>query len=446
LKLTIKEILQITNGNLITGKDLSAKFHISTDTRTILNDDIFLPLVGENFDGHNFINKALERGCIAYITEKNEPPSTSADFIISVKNTIEAYLSIARFVRRKINPKVIAVTGSSGKTTVKEFIYAVLSTSFNAHKSLLNHNNEIGLCQTILSMPESTDFAVIEMGMRGLGEIELLSKYAEPDIAVITNVGRAHLGRLKSIENIAAAKCEITAHLKKSGVFLAFDDDLIKKTSNWQGKTIFYGKEYELTCCEENLTGFIYKGEEYKIPVMGEYNVINAIAAIETGKIADISYENIKKGLLNYMPVGDRGKIIKLTNGIKLIVDCYNANPDSLKASINSVMQAYKNSKVVLVLGDMAELGDQEQGLHRETGTFISQYPVYSLITVGEKAKFIAESVKDTNIKVNSFLTNTEAANFLLNNLEKDSVLFFKASRCMKFEEISNILLAKSHF
>ncbi len=444
MKLSVREILEATQADLVKGEDLSVEFYISTDTRTIKSNELFLPLKGENFDGHNFIKQAIDRDCGGYFLEKTyQQVDSPAEFVISVDNAHEAYLRVARFARRKINPKVIAVTGSSGKTSVKEFIYTVLSASFKTHKSKLNHNNEIGLCQTLLSMPESSQYAVIEMGMRATGEIGLLSEYSEPDVAIITNIGTAHIGRLGSIENIAKAKCEITSYLKESGLLLAYDDDLVKNSCTWQGKKLFYGKDYEITCRQENMSGFYYKNEYYEVPAMGEYNVINAIAAIETGKYAGMDYESIKQGLLNYAPVESRGNVIHLSNSIKLIVDCYNANPDSVMASVDSLVKTCKNSKIILILGDMAELGEYEQELHGKVGTFISKLPVSMLVTVGEKAKFAAHAAKSGSLQVESFLSNLEAAEFLQNNIDKNSILFFKASRCMKLEEIAAAIQQK---
>ena len=440
MKLSIKELLEATQGKLLKGENLGEKFSISTDTRSITNENIFLPLKGANFNGHDYIDTAINQGCNAYFMDKEHKSSLKdAEFIISVDDTLGAYLKTANYVRKKINPVVVAVTGSSGKTSTKELIYSVLSTSFITHKSALNHNNEVGLCQTLFSMPESCEYAVIEMGMRGLGEIELLSKYSEPNIAVITNIGTSHIGRLGSVENIAKAKYEITSYLKENGVLVAFDDELVKKHCNWQGKKIFYGKKYESISEKEDLTEFVYIGEDYKIPAMGKYNVVNSIAAIEIGKLAGISYEKIKTGLLNYVPVGERGKTIDINNNIKLIVDCYNANPESVMASIDSVVSVYKNSKIVLVLGDMAELGEFEEQMHRKVGQFISGKPVHSLITVGEKAELIAE-IAGERINKKSFLNNTEAAEFLQNSLESGMVILFKGSRCMKMEEIVNYL------
>ena len=319
-------------------------------------------------------------------------------------------------------------------------VFAVLNEKFKTHKSLLNHNNEIGFCQTLMSMPENTEFLVVEMGMRGLGEIELLSKYAEPDIAIITNIGTAHIGRLGSLENIAKAKCEIVKYLNPTGTLVAFDDELIKNFCKWDGKKIFYGKNYQILEITENSIKFIYEGNEYNLAVSGEFNVINSIAAIEIGKLAGISIEKIRHGLLKYQPVGERGRVIELDNNTKIIADYYNANPDSMKASINSVISTYLDSDITLVLGDMRELGEYEDRMHREIGEFLSDKHIYQLVTVGEKAELIAESIKNTKIKIKVCMNNKEASDYLKKNLPQKGIVLLKASRRMKFEEIAKEL------
>lgn len=440
MKLSVKELLEATKGQLVKGSDPLGKFFVSTDTRSITVEDIFLPLKGPNFDGHDYIDTALDKGCRGYFIDNCHSPSEKpADFVIAVDDTLTAYLRIANYARRKVNPKVVAITGSSGKTTTKEFISAVLEMSFVTHKSALNYNNEIGLCKTLLSMPENTQYLVLEMGMRGLGEIELLSKYSEPDIAVITNIGTAHIGRLGTVENIAIAKCEIVSHLYKDGLLIAPDNELIEKYCNYSGKKVLIGHEYEIVTQEENRTEFIYKGEYYVVPTVGKYNITNSIFAIETGLYSGISINKIKNGLLNYVPVCERGKVISLDNNIKLIADCYNANPESVIAAIDCVVETYKNLEIVLLLGDMAELGDHEEYYHRKIGHYVSEKPIKLLITVGEKAKLVAESVRN-NVNTMSFFENKKAADFLKNNLEKNTVVLLKASRCMKLEEIIEYL------
>ncbi len=468
MKLSIEELIMATGGQIMLNKCNFGKIGISTDSRNIKEDEIFLPLYGEKFNGHDYINNALKQGGVGYFIDKKHYDKAQNYYnptrlIIAVEDTLEAYLKIAAYIRKKINPKVVAITGSSGKTTAKEMIFSVLAENFKTHKSQLNNNNEVGFCQTVISMPENTEFLVVEMGMRAMGEIELLSKHAEPDFAVITNVGSSHIGRLGSHENIAKAKCEIIKHLKPNGFLIAFDDELIKKTLTGQTvKTIFYGKDYQILETTENSTKFIYQDNEYKIPANGEYNVINSLAAIEIGKLAKISTKKIAQGLLKYEPVGERGKIINISlpprhseldseskplkkveddkGNIKIISDCYNANPDSMKASINSAIATYPNSEIILVLGDMAELGEYEDSMHKEIGKFLAEKHFSQLVTVGEKAKLIAEYAKNKNIKIKSFADNKKAADFLRKNVKENSVILLKASRCMKFEEIAESL------
>ena len=208
MQFTLKEVLNALDCELIyKNEDYNENqpFDISTDTRKLQKGDVYLPLRGENFDGHNFIDKAIENGAVGYLTQDKFKVNKSASFVIYVKNSLLAYLELAKYIRNKINPKVIAITGSCGKTTTKEMLYSVFSTQFRTHKTMLNHNNEIGLCETMFNMHTITQVAIVEMGMRNLGEIELLSNYSNPDIGIISNVGSAHVERLGTLKNIAIA-------------------------------------------------------------------------------------------------------------------------------------------------------------------------------------------------------------------------------------------------
>lgn len=439
IKFQVNKILEITGGKLLRGKDISGDFTMSTDTRNISSEEIFLPLIGENFDGHNFINTALSKGVRGYLIDKNHKSSVfeEALFVIEVENTLTAYLQLANYVRNKINPVVIAVTGSSGKTTTKEMIYSVISQQYYTHKSKLNHNNEIGLCQTMLTMPENTEFMVIEMGMRGPGEIKLLSKYSQPDIAVITNIGTAHIGRLGSREKIAKAKCEVASSLHKDGTLISHNDDLIKENINWEGKSHYYSlNDVNDIKMDSDSCEFSYKGNVYRLNVSGEYNIINSLAAIETGFLARMSTGKIAEGLALYRPIDNRWQVMDYGENIKLINDCYNANPDSVKAAIKAVVDSYPDKKVVLVLGDMAELGNYEESLHKEVGDFLKENPIFEVITVGEKAELITKSLENEKFKIKSFTRNDEVVEYLLESLIPDSVVLLKASRCMSFETI----------
>lgn len=453
MKFQVKTILEITDGRLLRGKDISGDYTISTDTRNITSEEIFLPLIGENFDGHNFIKSALSKGVKGYLIDKSHTNFVFEDalFVIEVEDTLKAYLQIANYVQKQISPVVVAVTGSSGKTTTKELIYSVLSQQYKTHKSKLNHNNEIGLCQTILGMLDDTEFLVVEMGMRALKEIELLSKYSEPDIAVITNIGTAHIGRLGSREKIAQAKCEIATYLNKQGTLISYDEELVKQNIKWEGETHYYSlNDVNILKIDANSSEFSCNGSIYRLNVSGEYNIVNSLAAIEIGKLAKISSSKIAEGLALYSPIDNRWQISDYRDNIKIINDSYNANPDSVKAAIQAVISSYSDKKIILVLGDMAELGVYEKSLHAEIGEFIKDKPIFELITVGDKAAYIAESlcssedaeaqthlcVENEKFKIKSFTRNDEVVEYLLETLTPESVVLLKASRCMSFENI----------
>lgn len=412
--------------------DLNKTFNISTDTRKLQQGDCYLPLRGENFDGHNFINKAVEVGAIGYFTQDKFKINKEAGFVIYVKNALVAYLTLANYIRNKINPFVIAITGSCGKTTTKEMLYNVFNTTFKTHKTALNHNNEIGLCETMFTMPTDTGVVIVEMGMRNLGEIELLSKYANPDIGIISNIGSAHVERLGTLKNIAIAKCEIAKNLKKDGVFIGVDCPQIKENLSFEGKKIYTSKD-DATNIDISIdsTEFDYKGERYKINQSGEYNVSNAILVIEAARLKNVPTENIKQGFLNYKPIEKRWEKTVI-DGLTFINDSYNANPESMLAVLKTFLKVYPKP-LVLVLGDMGELGKDEIMYHKQIGEFLSGYDGVKLLTVGTLAKHIA---RNTTLESLEFKTNEECAEYIMKNIEKNSTILLKASRAMKFEQI----------
>lgn len=411
--------------------NIKGEFEISTDTRTIKKGDLYLPLKGANFDGEAFCDKALEAGASACFCTKEMQNG------IKVDDTLTAYLQIANFARRKYNPKVVGVTGSSGKTTTKEMIYSVVSEKFKTHKTFSNHNNEIGFCQTVLSMNEDTEVLIIEMGMRGLGEIELITKYAEPDLAVITNVGSAHIGRLGSLDNIAKAKCEITSALKET--LIAHDSERIKKFANFDGEKIFYSvNDVEILEKRSGYSKFKYKNQEYELNVEGDYNIENSLSAIEIGYKLGMTYDEIRKGLLGYKPIEKRWETQNI-KGFNIINDSYNANPESMKASVSTFLELYE--KPVVVLGNMGELGENEIEFHREVGRYLGKkFKKGMFLTVGNLARYIGEELSKCGLDVKSFDNNIETSRYILDNLNAGSTIFLKASRAMKFEEIIEYL------
>ena len=432
MKFNIDEIVKVTGAKILHKTKTDGVFEISTDTRKLEKGNIYLPLRGENYDGHNFIDKALENGAAGYFTQEKYKVNKDADFVLYVQNTLVSYLQLAKYIREKINPKVIAITGSSGKTTTKEMLASVLSTTFKTHKSKLNHNNEIGLCETMFSMPLDTEILVVEMGMRNLGEIQLLTSYSLPDAGIITNIGSAHVEKLGNLKNIALAKCEIAANLNPEGLFIGRDSEILRENLKYAGKQVLV----KLSDCrnvniEIGKTVFEYAGNTYELTLEGEHNIENAMLVIEAAKWAGVSVDNIKKGFLEYRPIEKRWEISEI-NGLTFINDSYNANPESMVAVLKTFLSVYK-PPLALVLGDMGELGKDEIAYHKKIGEFLSSYNGVTLLTVGDLAKFISRAC---SLKSEHFNSKKECAEYIKNNLEKGTTVLLKASRMMKFEEI----------
>ena len=434
MKFTLDEIVKATEATVLKCTSKAGCFAVSTDTRTINFDDIYLPLKGENFDGHDFINQAVEKGARGYFNSKKRVKCPAAKVILFVKDTLVAYLKLARYCREKVNPVVIGVTGSSGKTTTKEMIAAVLERCYKVHKSPLNHNNEIGMCETILSQTPDTEVLILEMGMRGMNEIKLLSKYSYPDIAVIVNTGSSHIGRLKTVENIAKAKCEITARLHPEGVLFAQNSVLIKNANKYKGETVYLSldmPELQILKRTPEYSEFVFSCQNYRLNVGGDHNIMDALYAICIGLKMGMNPEKIAEGIAAYKPIEKRWEI-KEIGSYKIINDSYNANPESMKAALNTFLSLYEGKKVV-VLGDMGELGENAEKYHKNAGKLLNRFDNVQVVTIGQLAKYIAETCEHPTVCFNE---NKEAAKYIVEHIPKDTTILFKASRAMKFEEI----------
>ena len=476
MKFSLEEILEATGAKILKNKvGEDDKFTFSTDTRTIKKGEIYLPLKGENFDGEKFVDKALESGAVGFFITKEKAkskkryggievwmygmveadnqakkpfiytsnPPTLPNIVLQVKNTLTAYLQLANFYRKKINPITVAITGSSGKTTTKEMAFCVACEKFKTHKSELNFNNEIGLCKTILSMPDDTEVLILEMGMRGLGEIELLSKYSQPDISIIANVGTAHIGRLGSRENVAKAKCEIVKYMKENGTLIAHEDDLIKKEKGKRKKEKEEEEPIYFSLDKVNILNrsigyskFEYKNHEYELNIEGDYNIQNSLAVIEMGLKLGMDENDIASGLRKYSPIEKRWEVQEI-KGLKIINDSYNANPDSMQAAIKTVLDVY-TSPLLLVLGDMGELGKNEVDYHKEIGEFLAKNikQNVNVITVGKLANEITEVLNKNGGFSKNFENNLQTSRYILDNVKIGTTIVLKASRSMKFEEI----------
>ncbi len=424
---------------------LKADFSVSicTDSRIIKPGQFFLPLKGELFDGHDYINNSLKKNNIFSFCEKKKLPKVKKQYrdrLIVVNNTLDAYHRLANYYRKKINPKVVAITGSSGKTTTKDLVASVLSSHFKVHKTEANFNNEIGLPKTILEMPPGTEILVLELAMRAKGEIGFLSKTAEPDIAVITNVGSAHIGRLGSQKAIVNAKCEILKHLKKNGLAVLFNDKKLLKTAAkiWDGKTASFDLEQasQITFKDGrsyftlNMKNLSY--ETYSICALGNIHILNSLISILIGKYLGLLKHQIQRGLSAFEIPPGRGGLIKIAKDIYLIDESYNANPDSVKASVGSLVQCWGNGyKKILVLGELAELGKHEGKLLGDLSRWLKDKELSTVITVGKKLKpfFRAPNIKNVG--------NTNECHAILKRLlSPNSVTLVKGSRVAKLERV----------
>lgn len=432
----LSEIIEITKAKSLNNNknDIDFDIKISTDTRTIQEGDFYLPLKGASFDGEKFIEQAFEKGAIgSFCTNEIKQYKDQQKLLLQVPDTLQAYLELANYRRKKLNFTVVAITGSSGKTTTKEIVASTLESKYKVFKTPLNYNNEIGFCQTIFATPNDTEVLVLEMGMRGLGEIELLSKYAEPDITIISNVGTAHIGRLGSKENIAKAKCEIVKY-QRGKIFIAHNNDLIKKNINFEGEKIFYSiNDVKIIEKDINYSKFEYQNEIYELNVSGDYNIENALASINTGKHLGLTTTQIQKGLKKYKPIEKRWESIK-TKNFEIINDSYNANPESMRAFIDTIFELYNN--YLIILGDMGELGENEIYYHEDLGKYISKKnPNAKILTIGNLSKNISQ-----NCNGKHFENIEDAVLYIKTNVKNSTKLFLKASRSMKFEKIIELL------
>ena len=443
----VYEIVEATRGILVSGnKDDEINF-FSQDSRQMTNGGMYIPLKGERFDGHNFIESAFQTGAQAIISEKDV--NYEDKIVIKVKDTHQALKDMASYLRNHRPVKVVGVTGSVGKTSTRDMVYSVVKQKYKTLKTEGNYNNEIGLPLTILRYHDE-EVLVLEMGMNHLQEMSRLSMIARPDIACITNVGTAHIGELGSRENILKAKLEIINGMKEgSTLIINQDNDMLQTVELPHLNVVRVGKGKEASIqashivLEETKSSFEveYQGKKeiIEVPVQGEHNISNALIAIAVGIELNISLEDIKKGIQEFKLTKNRMDILEKNH--KTVIDgTYNASVDSMKSSID-VLANYKKRKVA-ILADMLELGDFSQELHEKVGQQVAKNKIDILITVGKEAENIARVAKNNGIEhVYTFDNNNEATEKLKKIIAVDDVALIKASNSMNFKEIVASLL-----
>lgn len=445
--ISLREVAEACSGKLY-GDPGQMIISIVTDSRKAGAGSLFAAIRGARVDGHKFIAKTKEQGAVCALCE--EAPDADIAYIL-VDSTLNALKGIAEYYRSLFTIPFIGITGSVGKTSTKEFVSAVLAQKYKVHKTGGNFNNELGVPITLFGLEEDHEVAVIEMGISGFGEMTRLSKMVRPDISVITNIGYCHLENLGDRDGVLRAKTEMFSYLNGGGtIILCHDDDKLRTVTDYHGiKPIFYGTgedEYRAeNITEKGLDGIgctliSHAGMEDElridviIPTMGRHNVLNALCAMAVGDKLGLTADQIKRGLESFRNVGSRNHIIK-TDAITIIDDCYNANPTSTKAGLDTLSKL--DGRKVAVLGDMKELGADELALHREVGAYAKAIGIDLLIAVGPLSEATAEGYG----KGAYYYADVDGCiDKIKNRLQSGDTILVKASHSMQFERIVEAL------
>ena len=448
--ITLEQILECCQGQYFGSReDLKREVTgIVTDSRKIVPGNLFVPLKGEKTDGHKYIPQVLEAGALASLSE-NVLSGNPGNYIL-VESALEAMQRIAAFYRNYLGLKVVGITGSVGKTSTKEMIASVLKERYKVHKTAGNFNNHIGLPLTIFGLKKEHEVGVLEMGISDFGEMHTLASMSNPDICVLTNIGLCHLENLKTRDGILKAKTECFQHMRENGrVILNGLDDKLNTIKEVKGSSpVFYGREgdaaYATDVSDLGLLGIrihlhLY-GEvrEVTIPIPGEHNIYNALAAACVGHELGMDIEEICRGIQSVETIGGRSNLIQV-KGMTLIDDCYNANPVSMKASIDVLSKA--PGRKIAVLGDMGELGKEEKELHAQVGTYLSEKNIDHLFCAGELSREMAREAKgNPRCTVEHFSSKEDLIPALLQEVKEGDTILVKASHFMEYPKIIEAL------
>lgn len=444
MKLTTKEIAALFDCSVERDLPITG---IEFDSRKIQPGNLFVPLAGQR-DGHEFAEQARAKGAIiSFWSSKSLVPPEQLT-VISVADTKEALQKLARYYRGKINPKVVAITGSNGKTTTKDMTEAVLAQKYNTYKTQGNYNNEIGLPYTILHMPDTTEALVLEMGMDHAGDLTLLSEIGQPDVAAITLIGEAHIESLGSRDKIAQGKMEITKGLKKEGrLFIPADEPLLKPlTEKISQKVVTFGLEQGniagvITEKKPTHTKFSIGTHSFVLPVLGNYNVKNALIAYGIGRLFGETASQIASGLATFHLTENRGQWLKAFNGADLFSDVYNANPTATRLVLDSFSTLNLKGRKVAVLADMLELGQDSRKMHAQLACHVAQV-FEEVYLYGTEMKALRDSLNNSSTKVHYFAEDQKSALIeqLRGHLLASDTVVLKGSNGMGLAEVVQAL------
>ncbi len=434
---------------------------VSKDTRTIQPGTLYVPIIGERFDGHEFAAEAVRLGAAATLWQADRLPVPADLPVILVDDTLGALQRLAHAYRMELQVRIIGVTGSNGKTTTKDLVASILETTYKVHKTAGNLNGHIGMPLTLLELSEETEMAVLEMGMRARHEIDLLSDIAVPEAAIVTNIGEAHLQHLGSREEIARAKLEVMSGMKEGSLLVYNGDEplieqVLPEMKKPPGLLVYRFGATEKNdlfptgiMMDERGTHFTIETTgalSYYIPMLGQHNVINALAAIAVCKYMGVSDADVVKGLNTVRLTGMRIEQLKAPSGLTVLNDAYNASPASTKAAIELLRQIEGYRRKIIVLGDMLELGDRENEFHAEIGGMLSSEELDYVFAYGPLSKQLAQAAEKrfTPGKVKWFETKSELVREIVRVAEAEDIVLVKGSRGMKLEEVVHGLLELS--
>jgi UDP-N-acetylmuramoyl-tripeptide--D-alanyl-D-alanine ligase len=446
--LSLSQIAQLADGRLAQGPADTIISRVSTDSRTLHSSDLFVALRGENFDGHRFVEQAKERGAAGAIVEeawKGTAPDSFA--LIHVRDTLAAYQTLASNYRKSLPIQVIAITGSNGKTSTKDFVAATLARKFRVTKTKGNFNNHVGLPQTMLDAAATDEIGVWEIGMNHPGEIAALAKLARPDVGIITNIGVAHIEFMGSRNAIAREKGALVEAVDKDGAVILNADDPFSAliAGRTRARVIFVGIEHgsiratdvrqDATGCEFTILEGAHRCRA-QLPVPGLHMVQNAMLAVAAGRIFGLSLEECAAGLAS-TPLTKARLQIKEIKGIQFIDDSYNANPDSMKAALRTLVELDADGRRIAVLGQMSELGKESESGHREVGECAAELGIEVLIAVGALGAGIASSAQQAGLKTSHSVETPEQAAELLNTIASPGdLILVKGSRSAQMERV----------
>lgn len=473
-ELTIRQIAEGAKGEIKRGHEDDVVKKIVIDSRTAKQGDLFVAIIGENQDGHNYVRQAAEAGCRAFLLSDEKAAEELSDAfreasVIRVKNTTKGLQELSRYYLNRFNVKKLAVTGSTGKTTTKEMLYAVLSAKYRTVRNPGNYNNEIGMPLTAFMVEDDTEAVIFEMGMSSLGEINVLADIVRPELSIITNVGTSHIEYLKTRENILKAKMEITDFMTEDDVLIVNSDNDFLTTKSISAcmqekyrENYKYGGNFDIITAGENgkadcvlshradrgedgisfRLSFQGESEEFQLPLLGAHNAFNAMLAVAAGMKCGISMDQAAKRLAGMEPESRR-LAVEEKNGVKLIDDTYNASPDSMMAAIDALMSIEGRRKVA-ILADILEMGDVAEEYHRSVGEYASQKKADVVISIGPNAKFIAEGARSaTRGGVGRIIwheTKEPLLDAISQIIKPGDVVLVKGSNGMKMTEVADAI------